>query len=51
MLSMLNSAHLSYCNNFSFIVLLFVYYAVLFHVRNKDKTNNNNNNYAYNLAL
>ena len=32
MLSIYNSAHLSLCNYFSFIVSLFAYYAVLFHV-------------------
>ena len=37
-------AHLSLCNYFSFIVLLFTYYVVQFHVRNKD--NNNNNKYT-----
>ena len=40
----LNSAHLSVCNYFSFIVSLFEYYVVLFHVRNKDNNNNNNTN-------
>ena len=39
MLSLYNSAHVSLCNYFSFIVSLFAHYVVLFHVRNKDKNN------------
>ena len=39
MLSIYNSAHVSLCNYFSFIVSLFAYYVVLFHVRNKDNNN------------
>ena len=47
MLSIKNSAHLivHFCNYFSFIVSLFAYYVVLFHVRNKD--NNNYCSYYY----
>ena len=39
MLSIYNSAHLSLCNYVFFIVSLFAYYVVLFHVRNKDNNN------------